>query len=80
VNRLGSTLGIIACGMLGAALAGVLVLLVPMDDSPIGYGARISNELPVFVFATVIGFVIGVSISLLWSMLQWIFATDTPRP
>jgi hypothetical protein len=80
VNRLASAIGFIACGTLGAVLAGLFVLLIPLDEAPVGYGARIANELPVFVFAAVTGFVIGVSVLLLWSALQWIFAANTPRP
>ncbi len=74
VKVLGSALVFLASGTLGAAFAVILVLLLPMDNGLVGLGARIANEAPVFVFSAIIGFVIGASIVLLWSALQWIFA------
>jgi hypothetical protein len=79
VNQLGSTLFILICGILGAALSVAFLLWIPTDGAAHGYRELIADELPVIVFAAGIGFGVGVLIALLWSVLQRVFAPNAPR-
>jgi hypothetical protein len=76
VNRLGSTLLMLACGSLGAVLSVAFLLMIPTDGAH-GLRALIADELPVLVFAAGMGF--GVGVLILWSLLQRLFAPSAPR-
>ncbi len=78
MNRLGSMLLMLACGSLGAVLSVAFLLMIPTDGAH-GFRALIADELPVVVFASGMGFGVGVLIALLWSVLQRLFAPSAPR-
>jgi hypothetical protein len=78
VNRLGLTFVVLACGAVGAALSVALLLMIPTDGVHNGYHELLTNDLPVLVFVTGLGFGLGVLIALLWSILQRLFAANTP--
>jgi len=79
VNRPGLTFFALACGAVGAVLSVALLLMIPTDGVHSGYHELLTNDLPVLVFVTGLGFGIGVMIALLWSILQRLFAANTPR-
>jgi hypothetical protein len=79
VSRFGSAVFFLVCGVVGAVVSVTLLLMVPSDGAPLGYRELIADDLPVLVFATGMGFGLGILIALLWSVLQRIFAVNAPR-
>jgi len=65
-------------GLLGAILSGAALLLTALADETFeGYGSWIADELAVLAVVTVIGFVAGMLVALLWSVLLNLFAEDS---
>jgi hypothetical protein len=74
-----SALLMLALGAFGAVLSVTFLLMLPADGAPLALNQLLGKELPVLVFATVIGFAMGVLIVALWPVLQWVFEARVPR-
>lgn len=67
-------------GLLGALMSGAALLMTDVTDGTFdGYGNWFSEQFPVLAVVVAMGFVAGMLIALLWSVLQQIFATNAPR-
>lgn len=69
----------LAAGLLGAILAGAALLVTASADVAFnGYGNWVANELPVLFVVMGLGFVLGMLVVLLWSVLMKLFAEGSP--
>lgn len=79
VLRSRSALLALPLGIIGAALALSLLILIPTGEAPTAYGRLLAEPLPNLVFVAAAGFALGVLVAAVWSVTRRLLAPQVPR-